>query len=300
MPSDRPAARPRARHDITTLLGVDALQRNERLRALAHGLRLGKLARRVGVYPAPRPASIRDVRLVPDPVFLLTSTRSGSTVLRLILNTHSRICAPHELQMNSFKVSPARKRWVGPPMQEMGLSFRDFENMLWDYMLYAHLAVSGKQIIVDKTPQNMRSWKRIAKFWPEARYIHLRRHPAAIHNSRLRWLPEEPTDAGLRTINAYGRRLNAAREALPGPTVRYEDLTERPEQTVRGICEYLGVRYEPAMLNYDTGQRVGIVSGLGDLGERIESGRIQPTHPLPPAEEIPEELRELCRQWGYL
>lgn len=276
------------------------LRANPRLRAAARELGLGKLARRLGLRPAPRPKAIRNVRLVPEPVFLLTCTRSGSTLLRLLLNSHSQICAPHELQLNSFKVSPSRKGRVGHPMEQMNVGFRDLENMLWDHILYAHLAVTGKQIIVDKTPQNMPDWKRIAEFWPRARYIHLRRHPAAIWDSRRRWLPDEAVEAGLGMINSYGKHLNDARAALPGPTIRYEDLTVQPERTMREICDYLGVRFEPAMLEYDTGRRAGIVKGLGDVGETIMSGQIQGARPMPTVDEVPDELRELCRQWGYL
>lgn len=276
------------------------LHRNPKLLAAARELGLGKLARRLGLQEPPRPKAIRNVRLVPEPVFLLTCTRSGSTLLRLLLNSHSQIVAPHELQLNSFKVSPRRKGRVGHPMEQMNVSFRDLENMLWDHILYAHLAVTGKQIVVDKTPQNMPDWQRIAKFWPRARYIHLRRHPAAIWDSRRRWLPDEPIEAALHAINSYGGHLNDARAALPGPTIRYEDLTARPEQTLREICSYLGVQFEPAMLDYDTGRRAGIVKGLGDVGEMIMSGQIQNARPVPTVDEVPQELRELCRQWGYL
>jgi hypothetical protein len=279
---------------------LDVLRTDPRLRGAARQLGLGKAARRLGLRPPPRPRRIGDVRLVPEPVFLLTATRSGSTLLRLILNSHSRICAPHELQLNSFTVSPSRKGRVGHPMEEMDLSFRDLENMLWDHILYAQLAVSGKTIVVDKTPQNMPEWRRIAAFWPKARYIHLRRHPGAIYDSRRRWLPNESIEAGIKMINDYGTHLNEARAALPGPTVRYEDLTAAPEQTVRGICEYLGVRFERTMLDYDTGERAGIVKGLGDVGETVMSGHVRDARTIPPEGEIPEALRELCRQWGYL
>ena len=43
-----------------------------------------------------------------------------------------------------------------------------------------------------------------------------------------------------------------------------------------------------------------ILVGLGDWSEKIKSGRIQPPKPLPKIEEIPEELLDLTRAWGYL
>jgi hypothetical protein len=270
-----------------------------RLRALARALGLGRLARRLGLRTAARPKSVGAVRLVPDPVFILSATRSGSTLLRLILNTHSQIRAPHELQMTSFQVSPNRPGHVDKPMREMGLSFRDMENMLWDRVLFGLLESSGKQVIVDKTPQNISDWERIHAYWPQARYIHLRRHPAAILHSRITSLEEQTMERHLRTINTFGRQLNAARAALPGLTVYYEDLTSHPERTCREICAYLGIRWEAQMLDYETGKAAQIVKGLGDFSETVKTGRIRQPLPLPPLEEIPEELRELTTQWGY-
>jgi len=38
-------------------------------------------------------------RLVAAPVFILCTLRSGSTLLRVLLNSHSQIHAPHELHL---------------------------------------------------------------------------------------------------------------------------------------------------------------------------------------------------------
>jgi hypothetical protein len=239
------------------------------------------------------------VRLVEDPVFVLCPTRSGSTLLRLILNSHSQIRAPHELQMNSLKVSPKREGHVDKPMAEMGVDFLDFENMLWDRVLYGFLARSGKKVVVDKTPQNAVDWQRIHSYWPKARFLHLRRHPAAILESRISSLDEQPMERHLRLINTWGRQLNAARASLPGPTIRYEDLTAEPETVARGVCTYLGVTFEPSMLTYDTRGGAEIVHGLGDHSSAIRTGAVQAARRLPARQDVPPELHELVRAWGY-
>ena len=241
-----------------------------------------------------------DIRLVNEPVFVLCPTRSGSTLLRLILNTHSQIRAPHELQLNSLRVSPRREGHVDKPMAQMGVTFLDLENMLWDRILYELLVTSGKNIIVDKTPQNSADWQRIHAYWPRARYLHLRRHPAAILQSRISSLEEQPMERHLRLINTWGRQLNASRAALPGLTVRYEDLTTNPQEVMQAICRYLGVAWEPAMLDYDTRRGSEILYGLGDHSETIRAGRVQAARRLPEASEVPDALRTLTEQWGYL
>jgi hypothetical protein len=233
--------------------------------------------------------------LVPDPVFVMCSVRSGSTLLRSVLNTHRQICAPHELHLATMRVDTDRE-YAAKAWAVLGLTTADLENMLWDRALHRVMLLSGKRIIVDKTPQNVNVWRRIRGFWPRARFIHLRRHPAAIYASLRSARPDLSADRDLRLVNEYGRQLDEARAALPGPTIRYEDLTTDPRAAIGVLCDYLGVRFQRPMLNYRTSRNS---PGLGDWSERIKSRRIQPHAPLPPLDDVPPELVELTRAWGY-
>jgi hypothetical protein len=73
-------------------------------------------ARRLEAPPiAPDPADHADLvarcreidRLLTGPTFVLSSVRSGSTLLRLILDSHPEICSPHELHLRR-RSRPAR------------------------------------------------------------------------------------------------------------------------------------------------------------------------------------------------
>src|SRR5258707_15831264 len=90
--------------------------------------------------------------------------------------------------------------------------------------------------------------------------------------------------------------LEQAREARPGFTVGYGDLPAEPERVVRGLCEFVGVPFEPKMLEYGDFDHAGFTPGLGDSSLNIRSGRIQPPAPLPG--EIPAELAGICAAWG--
>ena len=250
--------------------------------------------RRNGVLRAWHAEQDQD-HLVPEPVFVLCSPRSGSTLLRSVLDTHTQICAPHELHLGTMQVSTARNYAVNS-WDALGLSLGDLENMLWDRALHRVLLMSGKRIIVDKTPQNAMIWSRIHEFWPRARFIHLHRHPASIVESLVSARPHVSREYHTETVVNYGRALDAARAALPGPTVRYEDLTTDPEATIRVMCDYLGVRYQARMLRY---RRSHNAAGLGDWSPNIRSGRIQPHPPLPARDTVPEMLLPLMHAWGY-
>lgn len=276
---------------------------------------LGRLAgvRLERVRPAPSPPGEPERREPPEvrppadpaldrlliaPVFVLSPVRSGSTLLRALLDAHPLLHAPHELHVRRLTVG------FGTPlarnaMEALGHNQADLEHLLWDRVLHRELVRSGKQYIVDKTPANAFAYRRIATCWPDARFVFLLRHPASIAASWYEASPgrrsrEEAAADALRYMKAVER----ARKALPGLTVRYERLTADPEGVTRAVCEFLGVPWTREMLDYGT---PGVVRrGLGDWQDKIRSGAVQPGRDLPAPGEIPEILRPMCDTWGYL
>jgi hypothetical protein len=239
-------------------------------------------------------------RLVEAPVFVICTLRSGSTLLRVLLDSHSQIRSPHELHLRYVSVGFDQK-WSERSMGELGLDARAAEYLLWDRILHRELAASGKSIIADKTPNNVFIVDRLREAWPDARFIYLLRHPGAIARSRAAYKGEQAEDdKNADLIRRYCEALEAARETYDGHTVRYEDLTADPERELRAICSFLGIPFEAGMLEYGQFDHGRYRSGLGDWNEKIKSGQIQPPEPPPPLEEIPPALREICAKWGYL
>ena len=242
-------------------------------------------------------------RLLTAPVFIFSAPRSGSTLLRVILGSHSSLYAPPELPLKHVGVR-AETHWIQASLEGMELGVEDLEHMLWDRVLAEALRRSGKPRLVVKTPSNVLIWERIAACWPDAAFVFLLRHPAAavasLHSSfDPAWRPEdagsmeESVARGLR----YMTVVEQARSALPGLTVRYEELTASPERVVGELCDFLGVPFEPGMLEYGSFGHAGFTPGLGDSSLTIRSGRIQPPAPLP--EEMPGGLTDICAAWGY-
>ena len=256
------------------------------------------LARRAWNLP---PA--RGGRLLTAPVFVLSAPRSGSTLLRVILGSHSQLYAPPELPLKHLGVR-AETPWIQASLEGLELTIEDLEHMLWDRLLGEALVRSGKPRLVVKTPSNVLVWERIAACWPDARFVFMLRHPAAavasLHSSfDPAWRPEEAghmeesVARGLR----YMTVLEQARSALPGFTVRYEELTASPGRVVGGLCGFLGVPFQPGMLEYGRFGHAGFTPGLGDSSLNIRSGRIQPPAPAP--DEVPAGLAGICAAWGY-
>ena len=238
-------------------------------------------------------------RLVAAPTFVLCSVRSGSTLLRTLLNSHSQIHAPAELHLRDIGVE-IRKDYGEKSFAEIGLDIKGLEYLLWDRILDRELSDSGKRLLVRKTPSDVFIADRIAECWPDARFIFLLRHPAAIARSRANARPQDSRERNIEMVLRYLNALEAARETYDGITVRYEDITRDPARETRRICECLGVPWEASMLEYGRFDHGRYKAGLGDWSENIRSGRVQPAAPPPPPEEIPAELHEICTTWGYL
>ncbi|MEU3250631.1 sulfotransferase [Streptomyces sp. NPDC006997] len=243
------------------------------------------------VPPAPR--------LVDSPVFVLSSVRSGSTLLRVLLNSHSRIRAPHEMHLRTVHVRFSRD-FTADAMKELRLDRQELEHVLWDRVLDLELRHSGKDVIVDKTPANTLVFRRLQRCWPNARYIILLRHPGAVVTS-LTARRDRPDPAAIREeVLRYAEELEEARRHLDtAHVITYEDLTADPERVTRGLCDHLGVPWESGMLDYGSHDHGRFRPKLGDWSSTIKSGRIQAARGADASLELPPRLTELARAWGY-
>ncbi|MEO3754083.1 sulfotransferase [Streptomyces sp. B6B3] len=247
------------------------------------------------------PADPEKDRLLRRPVFIIAPVRSGSTLLRMLLNAHSQLHAPHELHFRRLEVRCSTSL-AERSMTALELERSDLEHLLWDRLLHRELSKSGKEFIVEKTPSNAFVYKRLATCWPDARFLFLQRHPVSVARSwheadpKKRNAEEAALDA-LRYMNAAER----ARKGLSGHVVRYEDLTDDPAGTLKDICAFLEIDFEAEMLEYGSRNGGDLQKGLGDWKDKIKSGTVQPGRQLPTSvDEIPEPLRGISAAWGYL
>jgi len=224
--------------------------------------------------------------------------RSGSTLLRVLLDSHSEICAPPEIHLRDLSVTPGT-RYAEAALREVGLDARQLEYVLWDWVLHRELEESGKRLLVNKAPSNVFIADRIAECWPDARFVFLLRHPGAAAQSRHAVRPKDTAERNAAKILKYGEALEDARRRHPGLTVRYEDLVADPAAVIKDVCAFLGIEWEPTMLDYGRFPHGHYRPGLGDWKEKIRSGQVQPLEPAPAPEEVPPALLELCAAWGY-
>ncbi|MEV6121789.1 sulfotransferase [Streptomyces sp. NPDC052077] len=238
-------------------------------------------------------------RLVESPVFIMSLMRSGSTLLRCVLDTHPLIHSPHELHLGGLGAHLKKGQLTRLSARKLGLRQTDLTYLLWDSLLHRELRRSGKRIIVEKTPANIFIHDDLARCWPGARYIFLRRHPADVVRSLVTTGICDSQEAAVGLVAEWAERLDAAQAAATRPMlVRYEDLTNDPERTCRRLTAFLGVPFDARMLAYGDADHGALDAGTGDWGANIRSGRIKRTAEYS-GERPAEEIASVCERWGY-
>jgi Sulfotransferase family len=213
--------------------------------------------------------------------FVVGVGRSGTTLLRLMLDAHPEMAVPPETHflpplIDSFsrlRVTPERvadaietapqSGWLesgldrGELLEELRTikplnapdSIRAF------YRLYARRA--GKERWGDKTPRYVTALAKIGRAVPEARFVHVIRDGRDVALSTNRRLVElrgsRPVPAERMAKRWRHRILSARRVASVAERyleLRYEDLVLDTEPTLRRVCEFIELDLDPAMLAY--------------------------------------------------
>jgi Sulfotransferase family len=214
------------------------------------------------------------------PFFIVGSGRSGSTLLRMILASHSRLAIPPETRfleplVNQLPVhrplSPeelaqavgvitSNYRW--PDMQMDVDEFqkavsaldRPYLSRVAEVIYQHHMAKEGKQRWGDKTPCYIRIIPQLAQLFPGCRFIHMLRDGRDVAKSfqTTGWYGPWLHDNAAEWTEAldYEERWVGSHLAAEMLQVRYEELVRRPDETVRRICAFLDETFEPQMLSW--------------------------------------------------
>ena len=225
-------------------------------------------------------------------LYLISTPRSGSTMLERMLASHSRILGrpePHlmtPLAHLGYWANVEKAPFDHVLAAESTREFvADLPNKEADYydacrayadILYGRiLEPTGKRYFLDKTPANGLIVGFLAKLYPQARYVVLTRHPLGIFSS----FANSFFDGDYQLAQDYNPMLNRyvpvmawfiREKPVPLLHVRYEDVTSEPEKHMRAILEFLDLPFEEGCVEY--GRQKHTAKGLGDpLGVKQHS-----------------------------
>jgi len=223
----------------------------------------------------------------PPVPFVVGVGRSGTTLLRLMLDAHPEVAVPPEtgfiprvatlegerLRNRFFRVMVRQPAWpdYGIPEEDFRRALRGIEDFTVAEgvrCFYATYALArGKARYGDKTPPYRAHMPLIETLLPETRFVHLVRDGRDVALSRRGlWFEGGQTVAdvarawreGVETARAGGRAVARYLE------VRYEDLVADPGAELRRVCAFVDLAFDPAMLRYHEGAS----ERLGEIGDR--------------------------------
>ena len=206
--------------------------------------------------------------------FVVGATRSGTTLLRLMLDAHPLMAVPPETHfiedvLAAFKqgdvdadgfveIVTTHRRWP-----DFGLEAGDLrervsrldpltagDGLRAFYRLYAERA--GKPRWGDKTPGYLRRMSKIERVLPEARFVHLIRdgRDVALSITGLHFGPDTVRDAALRWASRIDKARRQGARVQHYLELRYEELVLAPEATLHRVCEFVDLPWDAAMLDY--------------------------------------------------
>ncbi len=220
-------------------------------------------------------------------LFIIGSPRSGSTLLNRMLGAHTRIHAPVEPHLLTPLAHLGYYEKVDQAPYDPTISQRGIRELVRhlprgeeDYLdalractdtLYARLLQgTGADWLLDKTPAYALVLDFAARLYPNARYVVLTRNPMAVWSSYV----ESFFDGDHVVAHAHNPLLERYVPAIsrflrekPAPIhhVQYEDLVADPEKVVPEICAFIGIDFEPGMIDYgETNAQGEAKRGLGD------------------------------------
>jgi len=198
----------------------------------------------------------------PGPVFVVGSMRSGSTMLRLMLDSHPRIAIPSETGFMGSAVAVHRiPDWkFGDGWYErLGWSAEEVDDRLrefYDGMFRRYAAEQGKPRWGEKTPFHTAHMQRMARIFPDACFVGIVRHPGAVASSLHRRFHYDFAEAVTYWSDTNKQMLTAGMALGDRFTLcRYEDLVRQGEPVLRALLCFLGEPWAPEVLQHDRVQR---------------------------------------------
>jgi hypothetical protein len=206
------------------------------------------------------------------PIFILSCVRSGSTLLRYIIDTHPDICSPGELHLGRLSnnliklvdsLSLGQVAMSSSRDERTRLIYDEVNSIISEWMNF-YAKSRGKRFWCEKSPTNVHYLHILEQVFTDAKYICLYRNCMDVVHSMSEMAKKMPV-----TCNVYYRRNenevcayvdswidNTSKllafeqeNASRCIRVRYEDLVSDPVRTLNPVFDLIGVAWNKNMLD---------------------------------------------------
>lgn len=233
------------------------------------------------------------------PVFLVGMPRSGTKLLRGLLNQHARVgipdieteCLPYwvrrwprygdlsqaaafhafyqeALKLPYFVYMAGRDSLISEQDWRRGVQTFDPAGVFEALIRHDAAAPRGSaRLWGDKSPSYVTHLPLLKQLYPAARFIHIIRDVRDYVLSIQKAWGKSPLRAAQRWVEGVSRaRADAAGFPADYLEIRYEDLLQAPEAALRRCCALLEIDFNPAMLSLAGSEELrGSAAGLKSI-----------------------------------
>ena len=225
------------------------------------------------------------------PGFIVGVERSGTTLLSAIINRHSQVCVIPETHffrlLYGYRkgLKDFRKDWPAsldsimskmdptpdwqPSSEEILQRLNNASRMpevseILNAIGTLVAAKRNKKLWLEKTPGHIRYLNQIRNFFPNAPIIHIVRdgRDVAESNARMEWQKGSFSNCLMQWREGIQKAEKFMASDKQFVNIRFEDLIGDTNKTVKSICEFLGIEFEPEMIVPDGSENNLIETGM--------------------------------------
>ena len=209
------------------------------------------------------------------PIFILGMPRSGTTLLEQMICSHDLVHGAGELESARLSITEA-----GGFSKPLDRDYIDrFRRGYFDRL--AERNPRNLPFVTDKMPLNFRWIGFIRACMPEAKIIHIRRHPNAVCWSNYKtFFPAKGMGFTMlqeslgQYFQHYSDAMNFWKQEFPGEfkELYYEQLTADPEPLMRDVLSFIGIAWDPSVLSPDKNTRAIKTASQTQIRQKIYTG----------------------------
>jgi hypothetical protein len=263
-----------------------------------------------------------------SPILVLSTRRAGSTLLRLLLDTHPAICSPGELFLGRLcdSLYTAVEATQSSSRAEETIEARRRRCLaetrrIVDRLMDRYCALNGKERWCEKAG-DIEFLAHVLSVFPDAKCIVLHRQCLDVVRSSIEMYGPSPQRQYMGTYHGrsdarltaawidhwcvWTERLLAVEKECAGRAirVRYEDLVRDPDAALRTILTFVGESWTPGLARrvFAMPHTLGhgdpkVILSHGVVSDRIGRGRVLDVSGVD--ESILHRMRRLLDALGY-
>jgi tetratricopeptide (TPR) repeat protein len=255
---------------------------------------------------------------VAQPLFVLGFPRSGTTLLEQTLTAHPRIAAGDELPIIN-ELTGLMPRMLDSPLTYpealaelwMGDHREDLDNLRDHYLRkVAQLGIVPPDAawFTDKMPLNETDLGLISMLFPRSPLLHLTRHPLDVvlsvfsnlltHGFYCAYALESAARHYVLVMDLVDHYRNEL--DLRYMRVRYEDIVDDQEATIRRVMDFVGEAFDPGCLAFHENRRYARTASYAQVSERLyDRSRYRYRNYLPHLQPVIPILKPTIERLGY-